>query len=162
MKDWFLALAPRERVIVASGAVALLLLFVYLALWEPLDRRVQGLREGVAAQQGNLAWMLGASEEIRRLRGTGGRPSTADDRSLLTIVDQSARESGIKQALHRMEPEGGTGVRLWLAATPFDQLVTWLGQLEREHGIAVSALSLEPKETPGTVEARVTLERGGA
>lgn len=162
MKNWFLGLAPRERAMVTAGAAVLLLLVLYLMLWEPLDSRVKGLREGLDSQQGTLAWMQGASQEVRQLRGTGGRTAGNDNRSLLTIVDQSARASGIKQALQRMEPDGSTGVRLWLATTPFDRLIGWLGQLEHDYGIVATAVSMEPKEPVGTVEARITLERGGS
>lgn len=161
MKELFLNLQPRERRIVIGGGLVLLAVLFYLLAWEPLDRRLDDLRARLETQTETLAWMRSAADEVKALRsGAAGAPATAN-RSLLAVIDESARAAGIKPALQRMEPEGDRAVRLWLGASSFDALVTWLGRLERQHGITVSALSLEPAEAVGTVEARITLERGG-
>ncbi|MCO6413706.1 MAG: type II secretion system protein M, partial [Thiogranum sp.] len=36
MKDWFLGLEPRERKLVTAGAVVLVLLLLYVLVWEPV------------------------------------------------------------------------------------------------------------------------------
>lgn len=160
LKELFLGLQPRERVVVVAAAAVLLVLLVYLMAWEPLNRRVGSLRQSLESQSETLSWMRAAAVEVRALKSGARAGAGTANQSLLTVIDQSARAGGIKPALQRMEPEGSKAVRLWLGATSFDGLVAWLGQLERQHGIQVTAMSLEPKEIPGIVEARVTLERG--
>lgn len=159
MKDWFLSLQPRERLTLGAGAALGLVLLVYLLFWEPLDSSVSNLRSTVEGQEGALAWMYDASAQVKTLRAQGGGGPARSGGSLLTVVDQSARVGGIKSALQRMEPDGSNSVKLWIGATSFDNLMTWLGLLEREYAIYVGSITLEPGEGPGIVQARITLER---
>ena len=43
----------------------------------------------------------------------------------------------------------------------FDKLIRWLGQMEKQWGITVQSISLNAREAPGMVQARVTLGRAG-
>jgi general secretion pathway protein M len=158
MKEWFAGLQPRERVMVLAGAAALALIFGFFGLWRPLDGAVEGLRQAAERQTEALVWMRQASAEVRALQ-SGGAGSTQSGGSLLTVIDRSARAADLKGALERMEPEGTTAVRLWVAPSSFDALIRWLGELEGRHGLRITAASFEPTETPGTVQARITLER---
>jgi general secretion pathway protein M len=160
MRDWFESLQPRERIALIAASVITVIGLLYVLAWNPLDSAVDRLRDGVASQTTTLAWMQSASAEVRQLKRTQPRRSGGGNRSLLSVVDQSAQRAGLRQALQRMEPEGSDSVKLWVTATAFDTLVSWLGELQQNEGIAVSALAINPTEVEGQVEARLTLQRG--
>lgn len=159
MKEWFLSLNARERLIVAGGAIVLAILLIYSLTWAPLNRTLGSLRTHVQSQQEQLTWMREASQEVRALQRTQPRRIQTGNKSLLSLVDQSATQAGLKSSLQRMDPEGDDGLKLQLSDVSFDRLILWLGDLEKKFGISVSSLALTHAQKPGHVEARLTLER---
>jgi general secretion pathway protein M len=158
MKDWFFGLEPRERLLVGGGAVLLVLLMLYLVVWAPVAGKYSSLKENVAGQQETLAWMLEASGQIRALQGStkGSAAGGLDGRSLLAVVDQSARSGGLGTAIKRIEPDGTKAVKVWLEGVAFDPMIVWLGQLARRYRIEPTIITLEPVGG-GRVNARLTL-----
>jgi general secretion pathway protein M len=157
MKDWLEGLQTRERLTLIWGGVALLLILVYFLAWRPLVSTVDALEASAQRQTETLLWMQQASAQIRAQGGAAQAPTPGG--SLLTVVDRSAGAAGLKGALERMEPDGADRVRLWVAPSSFDALVRWLGTVQTRHGLRVEAASFEPGESPGTVQARITLSR---
>jgi general secretion pathway protein M len=161
MKDWFLGLEPRERNMVAGGAAVLVLLFLYLMIWEPIAGGYKELRNSVQEQQEMLAWMRQASAQIKALRRSeGGGARGLGGRSLLAVVDQSARSGGLGNAIKRIEPDGSKGVKVWLEGVAFDPMILWLGKLTRSFRIEPTMITLEPIGS-GRVNARLTLQEPG-
>ncbi|MGB5062970.1 MAG: type II secretion system protein GspM, partial [Candidatus Competibacter sp.] len=78
-------------------------------------------------------------------------------RSLLTLVDQTARTAGLKTALKRVTPQGEDKLSAQLDAVEFDKLIPWLGMLERDHHLTIVNLSVDRTGAAGLVNARVIL-----
>lgn len=162
MKEWFLGLEARERMLVAGGAVVLGLLLLYMLIVDPLVSGYSQLKNNVAAQQQTLVWMQQASQQVQSLRrSTGGSAAGLGGRSLLAVVDQSARSDGLGDAIKRIEPDGSKSVKVWLEAVSFDQMFVWLGKLAKTHQVETSIISIEPQGA-GRVNARLTLLEPGA
>jgi len=162
MKDWFAGLEPRERLLVSGGGVVLLVLLLYLMIWEPIASNYQALNEGVAEQKKTLVWMKQAAAELKLLQRSGsGTARGLGGRSLLAVVDQSARSGGLGPAIKRIEPEGGKGVKVWLEGVAFDPMILWLGKITRTYQIETSIITIEPQGA-GRVNARLTLLDGSA
>jgi len=157
MKEWFAGLEPRERLLVSGGAVVLVLLLLYVVIWEPIASGYRNLQEDVAEQKQTLAWMQQAATQIKTLQ----RSSTGDvrglgGRSLLAVVDKSARSGGLGDSIKRIEPDGSKGVKVWLEGVAFDPMILWLGKLTRTYQIETSLITIEPQGA-GRVNARLTL-----
>ena len=160
MKAWFDALAPRERIMVSIAVVVVALLLVYAAAWSPLASSVTSLRESVDEQQSLKQWMQQSAAEVNRLRSTAGG-GAGDRRSLLAVVDQTSKQSQLAPAVKRIEPDGQELVRVSLEQAAFDDLVTWLGNLQRSFGVSVADVSIERQADSGRVNVRLTLKRSG-
>lgn len=157
MKDWFMGLEMRERRLVAGGAVVLVLLMFYLLVWEPTSIAYDDLKKNVAAQQETLDWMNKASRQVKALRGSARTGAQSlGSRSMLAVVDQSARSDGLGPAIKRIEPDGSKGVKIWLEGAVFDSMVLWLGKLSRTYQIELSVITIEPQGA-GRINARLTL-----
>ena len=157
MKEWFAGLDPRERLLVTGGGAVLLVLLLYLMIWEPIAGNYQALNDGVAEQKKTLAWMKQAAAELQLLQRSGS--STAHGlggRSLLSVVDQSARSGGLGPAIKRIEPEGSKSVKVWLEGVAFDPMILWLGEITRTYQIETSIITIDP-QGGGRVNARLTL-----
>lgn len=160
MKEWFENLQPSERLYVIGGGVGLVVLLLYLMVWAPLSGKVKSSREIVAQQRADVEWMRAASEQIKKLGLNRPSQRSGINRSLLAVVDQDIQAANLKGALQRMEPDGTRSVKIWINKGSFDALIGMLGKLETEQGISVQMLSINPADTPGLVDARITLARG--
>ena len=162
MKAWFAALAPRERVMVIAAAAVLSLGLVYVVLWEGLAGGVDRLEQSVQEQRVLKQWMEQAAAQAQRLRGASVGGPAAGAASLLSVADETVRAANLGSAVKRMEPEGETVVRVVLEQAAFDDMVLWLGVLQRSHGVSVADLSVDRQAQPGRVNARLTLKRSAS
>lgn len=155
MKAWWEALSIRERGLVAGGVALALALLFYLLFWEPFQANSRRLQRSVAELRADLAWMQQAAREIGRLGGAGETSPADESRSLLTVVDQTARASGLGDALKQVAPQGADQLSAQLEAVDFNRLIAWLGELERDHFVAIVNLSVDRTSAVGRVNARV-------
>ncbi len=158
MKEWFAGLDPRERQLVSGGAVVVLLLLLYMMVWDPIVSSYRDLKDDVSEQAQTLAWMQQTAAQIKALQRSGGGGGTQGlgGRSLLSVVDQSARNGGLGDSIKRIEPDGSKGVKVWLEGVAFDPMILWLGKLTRTYQVETSLITIEP-QGGGRVNARLTL-----
>ena len=161
MRDWFLSLAPRERLLVMSGGGVLALILVYLLAIEPAVDAVAQRERRVQTLESQLEWMRSAAAEARALRSAGASEATgSSDQAPYLAVDTVLRGSGLPQP-DRLEPAGDEGARVEFERVPFDPLVRIVGRLRSEHGLRVARARITRNEDgAGLVGARLTLERG--
>ncbi|HMQ12198.1 MAG TPA: type II secretion system protein M [Candidatus Competibacter phosphatis] len=157
MKAWWETLSARERLLVIGGLGLTLALLGYALVWEPFRTSHRQLQQRVAEQRADLIWMRQAAREVKRLSGNAGTSPTRDGRSLLTLVDQTARAAGLASALKRVAPQGEDKLSAQLDGVEFDKLIPWLGMLEHDHRIAIVNLSIDRANATGLVNARVIL-----
>jgi len=153
--DWFQGLSARDRKLAIVGAVGLVLLLVFVVLL-PLDRSVSRSHERLAHKQADLVWMRSVTPQLAAA-GPQLAASPANARSLIVVIDNSAREAGLGSALTSSEPSGQGGLRVRLDKAPFDILVGWLARLADQNGIRVESASLDSAGPPGLVNAGIVL-----
>ncbi len=158
MKEWWLGLQARERRTLMIGGVALAITLLYFGLWDPFQSNLKRMEQAVEKNQALLLWMERSAAEVKQLTragsGAGNRRATSG-RSLLALVDQTAKRSRLGVALKRVEPEGKDAVRVWLEQASFDDMMSWLIQLERKNGITIETITVDRQEAPGRVNARI-------
>jgi general secretion pathway protein M len=152
------ALAPRERGMLALGAVFVLGVLVWLLAWEPLAQSRDALRLQVQAGETDLAWMRAAAPLVRERAAASPAPLVKDGRSLLARADASAREAGLGNALLRVEPVSDGQVRVQFQGAGFDALMRWVEALSAQGGVRVNEFSARRAEGVGLVDANLSLE----
>lgn len=163
MKSWLGNLSPRERQLIYVGAVVVVFL-VPLIVWLSLQGRIERLQTVVDERQTLDQWMQAAAREAAQLRGRARHADVrkSGDRSLLALVDQTARQAGLHKALRRVEPDKESSVRVWFEGVAFDDMVGWLSQLSRNDGVGVDVVNVEKQPRSGIVNARLVLNEGGS
>ena len=156
--SWLQTLSARERQVVAGGTALLVATLLFLLAWEPLVEREQRLGSMVEKQRSQLAWMTAAAAEAAALTPRGTPSTDGDGMSLLSLIDRSATEAGLGDAVKRLAPEGDRGVRVWLGDAPYQATIRWLESLGRA-GINPLTVQMERNETSGRIEARLLLGR---
>ncbi|MGB0133659.1 type II secretion system protein GspM [Dokdonella sp.] len=159
MGAWWKQLAERDRRILIVGAVIVSAFLVWSFVWHPLALKQAQLVEQLDNGRRDLAYVRVAEAEVERLRNAGVQ-SRADrqGKSLLALVDVSARGAGLDTVLKRLEPVGSNSVRASFEFVSFDSLIAWIEQLARDYGVQITDFSADRVDATGLVNARVTLE----
>ena len=152
--SWFRAQTPRDQRIALIGAVVVLILVIG-GIFIPLDTSVSRASARVQHKASDLAWMRAAAPQLAAAGAAIAAP--ASQRSLIVVIDTSARESGLGSALNSSEPSGPGMLRVRLDRAPFDTLVTWLARLSQQNGIHVESATIDAAGPPGLVNAGLVL-----
>ena len=154
MTSRFEALEVREQVALSALAAFLLAVIFYLAVWSPANTYLADSQLDHDRDYKLLSYLKSTESEARAAAsGSGTRKVTG--RSLLTTVSRTAQSAGIKPS--RMQPEGDDSVSVWFDAVPFNQLMLWLERLEAQQGVIVRQVSMDRRDQPGQVSARLVL-----
>jgi general secretion pathway protein M len=155
VKDWFMSLQPRERLILGGGACLAVVIVFFAAVWSPLRTGSANLRESITDKE-RLLTELVRSEALGE--ETSSAPADAST-SLVVIVDSTAQEGGLDGTLRNARPDGANGINVSFQNAPFDQLEEWLFTLETEHGVAVENASINDARQQGLVSGQLFLRR---
>jgi len=148
------SLSERDRRMLLIGGVIIAVLLVYVVI--QLNTSVSSAHKRINKKVEDLAWIQTAAPEILQ-----SAPAAASgSESLLVIVDRSAREFGLGNALAGSEPSGPNALSVRLQKASFDSLITWLGRLAQQNGIRVDSASIDSAGTPGVVNAAIVLHMG--
>ncbi|MCC5869697.1 MAG: type II secretion system protein M [Gammaproteobacteria bacterium] len=161
MKQWFLGLNERERLMVVIAACLVAYAVVHFAVLAPLWGGSARLAAEIPERQALLAELKAAEVEIGGQRRGSQRtqPIEGAGQSLVVIIDRTSREAGLGASLRRNQPTPDQGLRVGFEGAPFEALVPWLAQLQRRYGIGVESASFDTAGTPGLVNATLVLER---
>lgn len=163
MRAWLATLAPRERAMLMIGAACVAAFVYYAAVWAPLAAGIRQRHHRIDRLQSLVTWLDDAAQRANALRAsrTGSAP-TGQNRSLLSIIDQSSKDGGLGQAVTRIQPGGTDHTRVWLKGAPFNTVVRWLNTLQSQFGVSVTSASISASPQSGRVNARLNLTRGEA
>lgn len=151
---WYRAQTQRDQRLAAGGAVVALVLLIF-AIFVPLDTSVSRAHARVQHKASDLAWMRMVAPQLAA--AGAALPTPTSQRSLIVVIDSSARESGLGASLHSSEPSGPGALRVRLDKAPFDTLVTWLARLSQQNGIHVESATIDAAGAPGLVNAGIVL-----
>jgi len=158
MRNILPGLDPQQRSLVIAGSVVLGVV-IFALIWGSFTNDVERLETIVTEQRDLELWMQQSAKEALQLRGvtpdTGG---VSGNRSLLALVDETAKQSRLGLAMKRVEPEGQDKVRIQLDDALFDDVTLWLEKLETSYNIRVERISIDKLDRAGFVNVRLTLE----
>lgn len=159
LQRWLETLQPRERQLVVGGSITLSVILFYLLVWDPVFSKLEAARENLDAQRQLLIWMQTSGQEIRNLQSSGASlaPQLASQ-SVSALVTMSAQSNGIQEFITKLDSTK-EGVEVQLTNADFDRTMTWLNDLQTRYQIQPRKIIIEPQVDPGTVNARITLEK---
>jgi general secretion pathway protein M len=154
LSAWFQAQSLRDQRLAAGAGIVLVIILIF-GIFIPLDSSVARARARVLHKQADLAWMRSVAPQLAAAGAAVTAP--ASQRSLIVVIDTSARESSLGSALNSSEPSGPGALRVRLDKAPFDTLAQWLARLSQQNGIHVETASIDAAGPPGLVNAGIVL-----
>ncbi len=153
---WYARQSERDQRVLKWGGLAAVLIVLAMVLL-PLHRSLSQARERVAQQQEDLAWMRRMAPT---LAAAGPGPAAAPPgESLVVLIDRSARESGLAQALTGSQPAGNGGMTVRMENADFNLLIGWMSRLVAQHDLRVEAANISGAGGAGVVSASVQLHQ---
>lgn len=147
---------------VSIAAIVVVIALFYYALWQPLNNGLAEARNRVTAESNQARWMLGVRDEARVLQASDRHQAPiGGDQSLLSIIDKTSRANDLGEAVTHIQPNDDDQATVTLDAANFNRMLFWLQNLQSRYGIAANEATISREDdSPGEVEARLTLARG--
>lgn len=162
LKQYWLGLQARERLVLGWGGVAVALILFYIAIWRPWHIAIDAMQESVQSQRQNLTWMRQQAEQIKSAGGANlKRQVKGEDQSLLSVIEQTAKQAKVRSAIQQMVPDRKKNeVRVVLDGANFNQWVRWIDELFKQYGVDIKQVTAERDEDkPNVAEIRLTFVR---
>jgi len=162
MSAWLQRLADltaREKLVLGAGSAAALGIVLYALLWVPWQQELERLRQEVPEKARTLAWMKAQAPRAEALvREAASGQGNSAGLPLLTQLERSANNAGIREYITRMSPgDEPDQVRVWMDDAGFDGWLRWLQSLQ-ETGISVAEANID-RAGDNVVDIRATLQR---
>jgi general secretion pathway protein M len=159
LQAWLASLSERERRMVTWGGIGAAVLLFFGAAVLPLYAAAGRGEQRVEQKRQDLEWMRSVAGELRAAGPAQAQGATGQ--SLIVIVDESARASGLGSALTGTQPSGTGGVRVRLEGAAFDIAVAWLASLERQYGLVIESATVDRGAQSGVVNVSVVVKSPG-
>jgi len=155
VNEWLSKLEPRERVVLGLGGLVAAVIIGWTFVWSPLRDRAAELDTAVADRAREVV-------DLRRAANLAATPGVAINEaaasSLLVLIDETARSVGLTAAITRSNQDGPDTISVSFRGARFDQLLSWLVDLEQRYGLAVVSAGVTPAAA-GFVDGQVRLDR---
>lgn len=150
IKQWYTGLNARERNMVLTLVVMMVLLIVFIAVVMPIKQHVHQLNENVALAQRDLPEI---TSKVRALQSRSGGQQVSRQ-SLNQLITTSSKRYGLK--FSRIEErKRDEEIQVRLDDVEFDQVLRWVSSLEQEQGLVVDTLRVSDTDTIGMVDASI-------
>jgi len=159
-KQWFGALSQRERLLVAAAGGLILFALVWLLGLQPL----YSAKAQAALRVADKSALLSDLQRQAALVATGTTAQSVQglDQSIVVVIDRTARLRKLSPYLKRNQPDGNNTVRLRFENAPFDDVLTWLSELQGAYGLSAESASFDQAGAPGRINCNLVLTRSGA
>jgi len=154
LRSRYAALEKREQQSLLALAAFFVMLAFYFAIWSPLVGFQLRSEQDYNRHLELLTYIRSTEASAQAAAGSPQR-SSPTGQSMLTTVSRTAQSVGINPS--RLQPEGSDAVSVWFDAVGFNSLMLWLERLESSSGIVVRQISVDRKDEPGQVSARIVL-----
>jgi type II secretory pathway component PulM len=158
LKEWWLALAPREKYVVALGSVTVVLFLIYEIIWSPLVDGAANMRKRITTDQKTLAWMQSADKELTKLQQQSRASTTSlSPVALLAVLQKKMQQAGFDEAAVQLKQSSNDSVEIHFQKVPFDSIMKLLLSTVKEFNLTVTQMSAVAETTPGVVNADLVL-----
>ncbi len=151
---WY-GLQTREQQLLRYSAVILGLLLFYLLIIDPVyssrddaEQRLHSTQEAFSVVQ----------QQASDLKASLSNPGSSESGSLLTQVESSAQQEGLRSALKRLQPSGNNQIQVSLEGASYQQLMQWLSNLHQQ-GVKAQRVDIQVDRKSELLAVQLLLAR---
>jgi general secretion pathway protein M len=155
LKGRWQGLETRDQRILRYSAVIVGLLLCYLLIVDPvLSGRENAEQRLHSAQEAYSVARRQADDLKAAAKGSG----SSESGSLLTEVESSAEQQGLRSALKRLQPSGDDQIQVSLEGASYRQLMQWLSSLH-EQGVRPQRVDIQLDRQSALLSVQLLLVR---
>ena len=158
MTSYWQTLTQREKLLVSSAGILVLVTAVYMLVARPLAAYHA---ESERAYSNALSQYQAVRSYADQLAAAGdqamARPADQQRVSLRVAVSSSARAADVE--ISRLQPSEDGALTIWAEQVQAQKLFLWLDTLAKTHGIGPQNILIQKTSTPGAL--RVQLQFSG-
>lgn len=155
LKGRWQGLQAREQNLLRFGAIILGVLLLYLLVIDPVHSGRDAAEQRLRAAQEAFAV---AQRQAFDLKAAASNPGTPTAGSLLTEVESSAQQQGLRSALKRLQPSGDNQIQVSLEGASYSQLMQWLSELHQQ-GVRAQRVDIQRDRNSDLLGAQLLLTR---
>jgi general secretion pathway protein M len=157
VKEWFGKFDQREQLSLLALAAAIVLYFVYMLVWSPLNSSRAELIEQNVRVASSLERVDAMVSELLFLRESGSATSRSRV-NVTSLVNRTTASAGLQ--VSRLQPNSRGEIQVRLEGAVFDNVLGWLHAIEYQHGLLVREVSITQSGDDGRVNATVRVAQG--
>ena len=146
----------REKAIVGVALLVLIVLGIHAFVIEPYQERIATVREAIAQQRTDLAWMRSAVAGMPTGEAAAG--TTQISGTLANFINQAVQSQGLSGQLSQISPIGNDEIRMRYSAVDFNRLVNFIAQVNSS-GLDIKDIRISAADDPGIVDSSLVLVR---
>lgn len=160
LREFWSERSARERALLAGGAAAVVLVALYLFLWQPGLAATGRLSAALPTLRAQVELMRAQQAEIAVLRKSAGDALKAGD--LRASLEASLARAPFVKSAQRIEATTAERATVAVVSAGFDDWLRWVAAAQRESGARLERCSLAALPEPGMVRADATFVSAAA
>lgn len=153
-KEWWDQASSRDQMSILICGVVIGAYLVYLLVLSPVKGLAQEQLMQKEAQKAALGRVKTLAAQVKASRAQ--KSGQKSGRSVESIVESSISKNNMR--VSGFDASGKSGIRVRFEIVKFDNLLSWLNELEVSQGLRIKDLSVASASEPGTVSANVLIQ----
>ena len=153
-------LQQRELLLLLNSGIFLILISIYMFIWEPLNQQNQLTQTKIKQYE----WSLVELKYLEQLNQGADEVDTTiigADQPLVVVIDIVLRKYNLYENLQRSQPIGNNTIRIEINEGNFNNIILSLNELESVYNLSVNMANISALQNNinGKVDASITLDR---
>ncbi len=148
MKNYWTQLNNRERWMVALAVIVAVVYLNYILIFSPLKNAVDNKTKQLIEKVDTLKWM----KKTKLQHHAVGNKKTLNNSQLLTLLADRLKEDELKRFPYQIQQTANGDIQLSFNEVPFNRLITWLRELNKQYAMSIRQLNAERRDTSGMVK----------
>jgi|TARA_B100001059_G_C17814339_1_gene574196 type II secretory pathway component PulM len=153
-------LQQRELLLLLISGIFLILISIYMFIWEPLNQQNQLTQTKIKQYE----WSLVELKYLEQLNQGADEVDTTiigADQPLVVVIDIVLRKYNLYENLQRSQPIGNNTIRIEINEGNFNNIILSLNELESVYNLSVDMANISALQNNinGKVDASITLDR---
>ena len=153
-------LQQRELLLLLISGIFLILISIYMFIWEPLNQQNQLTQTKIKQYE----WSLVELKYLEQLNQGADEVDTTiigADQPLVVVIDIVLRKYNLYENLQRSQPIGNNTIRIEINEGNFNNIILSLNELESVYNFSVDMANISALQNniTGKVDAIITLDR---
>ena len=153
-------LQQRELLLLLISGIFLILISIYIFIWEPLNQQNQLTQTKIKQYEWSLV-ELKYLEQLNQGADEVKAPNIGADQPLVVVIDIVLRKYNLYENLQRSQPIGNNTIRIEINEGNFNNIILSLNELESVYNLSVDMANISALQNNinGKVDASITLDR---